>query len=513
MFEHFDSRTAAVWEEEDLEELFEDIELAGAFESWSVTAAEEPSDSPVPFTITYESRAAKGPVTFEGSMVMSLNEEGEWKADWSDELFFGGDEGMTFSTRWRWPERASIVDRKGRPLARGMRSYPYGSLAGTAIGHLEPLSRKDLRAEPDPMRRVGDLVGGSGLEEAYEDTLAGRPGGTLLLDDGTGKPEVLGRTSARQGEKVKTTIDIDVQRATAAAYGGTTGGAVVLDPRTGDILAAVSSSSFSPGSYVGVAGIEPFDRAVSGLYPPGSSLKVMTAAAGLETGEVTATTELRGPDEYKGVRNFESGEFGTLTFARALQFSVNTAFAQVAERIGARRLTEFAEAFGFNRPPAMALGAAQSSFPPPEDEGDLLWGSIGQAQVLATPLHMATIAGTIANDGERMEPLIDRAESPSGERVVSKKTANVLTGLMENVVVGGTGQGARISGLRVAGKTGTAEVSVDGEIQNHAWFICFAPADDPRIAVAVVAELGGIGGRVAAPLAAGILQRVLPLVK
>jgi peptidoglycan glycosyltransferase len=288
---------------------------------------------------------------------------------------------------------------------------------------------------------------------------------------------------------------------------------VVLDPEKGDILAAVASSPFDPSNYVGVAGIEPFNRALSGLYPPGSSMKVMTASTALELGEVKPDSRLTGPAEYKGVRNFESGAYPSLTFASALQNSVNTAFAQVAERIGAKRLTRFAELFGFNRSPSMSLQAATPSFPFPEDEGDLLWGAIGQAQTLATPLQMATIAATIANQGKRMEPRIVLSEGPTGERVLSRKTARIMTTLMESVVQGGTGVAAQISGLRVAGKTGTAEVDVGGERRNHAWFICFAPAGEAKVAVAVVAEYGGIGGQVAAPLARAILTRVLPLVQ
>jgi peptidoglycan glycosyltransferase len=238
---------------------------------------------------------------------------------------------------------------------------------------------------------------------------------------------------------------------------------------------------------------------------------VMTGAAALETGVVDLRTKLTGPAEYKGVRNFESGEFGTIDFATAVKFSVNTAFAQIAEDLGPKRLTRFARAFGFNRPPAIPLGAV-SSFPRPQDEGDLMWGSIGQAQVLATPLQMATVAATIANGGRRMEPRISLAVRPRGERAVSKKTAATMRRLMENVVEGGTGTGARIAGVRVAGKTGTAEVDVNGKRMNHAWFVAFAPADDPKLAVAVVSELGGVGGQVAAPLARAILQATLPLV-
>jgi penicillin-binding protein A len=239
---------------------------------------------------------------------------------------------------------------------------------------------------------------------------------------------------------------------------------------------------------------------------------VVTASAALDTGTVKPTTNVTGPKEYKGVRNFESGEFGSIDFATALKFSVNTAFAQVAEDLGARVLTRYARAFGFNVAPALPVEAAESSFPPPQDLSDVMWGSIGQAQVLATPMGMASVAATVANGGRRMEPRIAMGEPRAGERAITRRTARTMTALMENVVVGGTGSGARIAGVRVAGKTGTAEVDVVGERKNHAWFVCFAPADDPKVAIGVVSEYGGVGGEVAAPIAGRILLRVLPLV-
>ncbi|MEA2485813.1 MAG: penicillin-binding protein [Actinomycetota bacterium] len=212
------------------------------------------------------------------------------------------------------------------------------------------------------------------------------------------------------------------------------------------------------------------------------------------------------------MRNFESESFASLSFAQATEFSVNTAFAQVALKIGARRLHRYAGLFGFNRAPNLPLGAATSSFPMPQDESDLMWGAVGQAQDLATPLEMASVAATIANHGKRMDPRITFGVPPHGTQVVSRKTAAAMTSLMELVVRGGTGTAANIPGVTVAGKTGTAEVSVNGAIKDHAWFVCFAPAQNPKVAVAVVVEYGGVGGEVAAPLARNILERVLPLV-
>lgn len=489
-----------------------------------------------PYSVTYSSEASGRDVTFEGEMDLSYERSTDaWTVDFASDLLWPEHAGaMRFAIEERWPRRAAILDRSGRKLAsggEGSRRYPFGTLAGTTVGHLEPAQDMDR------------LAGASGLELALDEELAGTPTLRLVLlaqpkprcrerakdQRSRSKPskdkrakapdcepqtlDVLGRVAGERGSDIKTTLDVDVQRAAEGAYGATTGGSIVMDPETGDLLAVVSSASFDPGNYVGVAGIEPFNRALSGLYPPGSSLKVMTGAAALAEGVVRESTRLTGPAEYKGVRNFESGEFGSLDFATAVKFSVNTAFAQIAEDLGAKRLTRYADLFGFNEEPTMSLGAATSSFPFPEDEGDVMWGSIGQAQVLATPLQMATVAATIANNGKRMEPRILLKGSKRGQRVVPKKVAATMTRLMESVVEGGTGTGAQIAAAQVAGKTGTAEVDVNGTRKNHAWFIAFAPSSAPKVAVSVVSELGGIGGRVAAPLAGRILAAVLPLVK
>jgi hypothetical protein len=498
---------------------------AGLVTAVELERAGEPKETPgvgesvdVPYTVTIESTAMAEPAVLSGTLGLSFDSDSErWVAEWDESALWPGIEGGSrFDVVTKWPRRAPLLDRRGRPIAVGRaesRRYPFGSLAGSTIGHLEPLVKQDMD-EDDALHRAGDLVGGSGLEEAFEDELAGTPGSRLVVVDTAGrKLETLGRRAAVPGRPARTTLDMQVQRAAQEAYGSGVGGAVALDPSTGDLLAVVDSGAFDPGSYVGVGGIEPFNRALVGLYPPGSAMKVVTASAALDTGTVRPTTNVTGPKEYKGVRNFESGEFGTIDFATALKFSVNTAFAQVAEDLGGRALTRYATAFGFNRQPALPVEAAESSFPPPQDLSDVMWGSIGQAQVLATPMQMASVAATVANGGRRMEPRIAMGERPTGERAIKRRTARTMTALMENVVVGGTGSAARIGGVRVAGKTGTAEVDVAGERKNHAWFVCFAPADDPKVAIAVVSEYGGVGGEVAAPIAGRMLIRVLPLVR
>lgn len=516
--------TASYLPADDLRGQMNRVLRSGRFTSVKVNAV-APSPAPdgnesapqsVPYQLVMESSAARRPVLLDGELELSFEDaEGSWRVDWNKRLLFPGFEGAAgYAVEDRWLKRGSILDRDKRKLATGQagsRRYPFGSTAGATVGHIGPATQEqalELKVSP------GELVGASGLEEGLQELLAGRPASTLSVVDRKGKPiEVLGRFKGRPGRNIKTTLDIEVQRVTQAAFGGIDGGAVVMDPRTGGLLAVVSSSPFNPNGYVGAAGVHPFNRAIEGLYPPGSAMKVVTASAALDTKTVTPTTRLTGPASFQGVTNFESGEFGSLSFASAVQFSVNTAFAQVALKLGPKRLTEYADAFGFNRVPDMPLEAAESSFPFPDDQGDLMWGSIGQAQVLATPLQMATVAATVANDGKRMEPRIASLGKPSGEQVMTRATAKTMTELMINVVVGGTGQAARLAGLDVAGKTGTAEVDVGGERKNHAWFICFAPADDPDIAVAVVSEYGGIGGQVAAPIARQILASSLLIIQ
>lgn len=481
----------------------------------AVADATDPVTVAVPYSITYASGAATGIPPLEGSFEMTYAQGRDaWVVEFDKVLLWPGIEGArSFSVDGRFGRRGRILDRKGAVLARGSatgRTYPFGALAGNTIGNLEPLSTEALKDAVEG-HRAGDLVGGSGLEAAYEERLGGTPTTRLRVMGVGGKAlQTLGTREGVPGRDVRSTLDIRVQRAASGAFGGTVGGAVVIQPRSGDILAAVSAFEIDPNNYVGIE-VAPFNRALSGLYPPGSSMKVVTSAAALDTGVVTPSTQLTGPKEYQGVRNFESESFASLDFATALKFSVNTAFAQVAQKLGAKRLTEYAERFGFNRAPDMPLGAATPSFPFPEDEGDLMWGSIGQAQDLATPLQMATVAATVANHGVRMEPRSSGADDKGGRRVMSKRSASTLTGLMEGVVQGGTGVNARIDGVSVAGKTGTAEVDVDGKRKNHAWFIAFAPARAPQVAVGVVSEYGGVGGVVAAPIARNILVGVLPL--
>ncbi len=471
----------------------------------------------VPYEIEWSSEAAAEIVSLAGELRIEYRDlADEWEVSLTPEAIWPGIEGAAgFATEYEWFRRGTLKDRHGNVIAKGpvaSRRYPYGPVGGTTVGHIGSLTKADLREGADG--DAGDLVGASGLEAAFQERLAGLPSSRLIVVDSQGSQiETLGGIEGYPGETVKVTLDMELQRAVENAFGSTIGGSVLIQPSTGDLLAVVDSSSFDPNNYVGAQDVEPFNRALFGGYPPGSTMKVVTAAAALETRTVRPDTTLTGPKEYKGVRNFESGEFGSIPFATAVKFSVNTAFAQVAEDLGGSKLTHFAEAFGFNRSPKMALAARESSFPEPVGLGDVMWASVGQAQVLATPLQMASVVATVGNDGKRMEPRIDMDEPLEGERVMSKRHAKQLAAMMQAAVEGGTGVNARISGVSIAGKTGTAEVDVSGERRNHAWFVCFTPVDGPRVALSVVSEYGGVGGQVAAPIARRILLATLNVVR
>ena len=500
-----------------------DVELGETVKEPAISSEEElrrasEVTAEAPYVITFRSRAAVKPVALSGQLQLVYDKKTEeWSARWEKSALWPQTERASgFAVGVHWPKRAAIKDRSGRSLARGGasgRSYPQGAVAGSTLGHIGKLADRDLSSLPH-YYRTGDLAGASGLEAAYEARLAGSPTTRLALTDAKGRVlQTLGRKRGRPGRPVQTTLDVDVQRAAENAYGGTVGGAVLVEPESGNLLAVVSSSSFDPNNYVGAAEVEPFNRALSGLYPPGSSMKVVTASAALEDGTVSPQTTVTGPKDYKGVVNFESGEFGSIPFSDAVRFSVNTAFAQVAEDLGAAKLTRYAGSFGFNLRPRLGVSAARSSFPRPEELWDLMWGSIGQAQVLATPMQMSTVAATIANDGKRMAPRVSFLLPKDGERVVSRRTADQMNQMMQAVVTSGTGVRAQVPGVTVAGKTGTAEVDVAGVRKNHAWFVAFAPATEPRVAIGLVSEYGGVGGQVAAPLAGRMLEAVLPLVR
>lgn len=415
----------------------------------------------------------------------------------------------------------------GEPIARSVpsddeyryqREYPAGALYAHASGYYSVTS------------------GATGLERAEDGLLSGTSDALFYrrLSD-----LVTGRKPG--GAVVETTLDPAVQQAAWDALGDQRGAAVALDPRTGQVLAMVSKPSFDPNvlaSHDGQAALAAAERLqadpgrplenraiASRGYPPGSTFKLVVTAAALEKG-ATPSTVLDAPDVLRlpqttatlpNAGGESCGPDGKATLAQALKISCNTAFAGLGMSLGEKAITDQAAAFGFGASPEIPLRVTPSVVPARMNPPQLAQASIGQFDVRVTPMQVAMVSAGIANGGVVMAPQmiasvrgadLEVISSPRPQRLgraVSEGTAEALTQMMEGVVEDGTGRSAKIPGVAVAGKTGTAEHAPDAP--PHAWFTAFAPADDPQIAVAVVVEDGGgngteaSGGRTAAPIA------------
>jgi peptidoglycan glycosyltransferase len=388
------------------------------------------------------------------------------------------------------------------------------------------------------------VYGATGVERAENEVLSGTDDRLFVrrLSD-----YVTGREP--QGGSVVLTLDAAAQEAAFRGLQGKHGAVVALDPRTGEVLAMASNPSYDPTR---LSSFDPADirayhdaltdapadpllnRAIRKTYPPGSTFKVVTAAAALSSGEVTVETQLPSPKVLDlpqtdaDLRNFGgaacTGE--TSTLPEAMRISCNTAFGGLGLRLGGEALRDQAQAFGFgDNDLRVPTRVADSVVPEDLNAPQSAQAAIGQFDVRATPLQMAMVAAGVANAGEVMRPrLITSVQAPDlsvlevprpevYREAVSPEVARELTGLMELVVAEGSGRRAQIPGVRVAGKTGTAQ-HAQGR-PPHAWFIGFAPADDPQVAVAVVVEDGGnlgseaTGGAVSAPIAADVMRAVL----
>ena len=391
------------------------------------------------------------------------------------------------------------------------------------------------------------VFGRYALEQSQNEWLAGRASELLpqnLVD------EMLGRD--KRGATVVTTIDPKLQRVAARQLGALPGGVVAMDPRTGEILALVANPSYDPNDLSSHKLKEVradrarllrdpdkplLSRAAQELFPPGSTFKLVTAAAALESGMKPDTKfpnppALKLPQTSHELHNFGGehclGGAAQLTLAQALEVSCNVVFGEIGLKLGADKLVGQARRFGFDQDVPLEIPYASGSIPPAKDFQDALpavaFSAIGQQSVGANPLQMALVGSALANGGEEMTPrLVKEIRDPSGRviksfaprvwgRPVSEGTARDMTRMMIRVVEAGTGTAAQIPGVTVAGKTGTAETTSGNP---HAWFVSFAPAENPQIVVAVVVLNGGslgseaTGGHVAAPIARAVIRAAL----
>jgi cell division protein FtsI/penicillin-binding protein 2 len=455
------------------------------------------------------------------------------KIAWDPHLTFPGLlDGESLGRNLELSTRAAILARNGAPLAQGpAASRTVGSASSEVVGDTgkpDTDQAGQLQSEGYP----SDVsVGVSGLERAFNSRLAGTPGGQLLAVKNSAGGDVpagtLGRVlataQAKPGQPVTTTIDPKIQEATANAIGGIAGGAVVLDAKNGNVLAMAGSAYSAPA-------------------PPGSTFKIITTTAALESKVVKLSDTFPLADSVNvGGRDIgnSNGEICGGTFVQAFAESCNSVFAPLGPKIGEKKMVDTAQKYGFNSPPELFSSSLTDSLDLPEssipttigDDLDLGVTAIGQGEVLATPLEMATVAQTIAAKGLRAPTAIatDPGLAPDTKpvRVTDANTAGIIKNLMVDVVNNGTGTNADLGRIQVAGKTGTAELGpkpnqppakplAPGETPPKpeqildAWFTCFAPAEKPRIVVTTfVADASGDGGQVAAPIARSILSSAL----
>lgn len=414
---------------------------------------------------------------------------------------------------------AESVPTDGR--LKYLRQYPQGELYAAVTGYHSL------------------IYNNAQIERAENDVLSGSDGRLALrrlADMFTGRDPA--------GGDVVLTLDPAVQEAAMAGLQGVTGAVVALDPSTGAILGMASTPSYDPTllsshdpaairaywDELEAAEIDPrLNRGIGDNYPPGSLFKVIVAAAALEDG-LTPETVVPAPEEFplpnstRTIPNFGGSACspsGEQSLIDALTISCNTAFAGLGIDLGEERVREMAEAFGLDGEGFdIPLEVAPSGVGDIVDDAALAQTSIGQRDVRMTPLQAALVAATVANDGVQMRPyLVDQVQAPDltvidstepqvWREPISADVANQLTEMMTSVVAEGSGRAARIAGVQVAGKTGTAQVSPD--VPDHTWFMGFAPADDPEIAVAVfVANGGGTGGERSAPIARQVIQAYL----
>ncbi len=412
--------------------------------------------------------------------------------------------------------RGAIYDSKGRPLAESgledgskKRIYSGGKAIGPLIGYSDR------------------ILGRAGIENVFNSELLGiseKDPVTLL------RQKILGVNE--RGSDLYLTLDLDLQKAAYDMFWGRKGALVALEPQTGRFLALVSSPGYDPSNVKKDWEVLSKDenkplinRATQGLYPPGSSFKIITLAAALTHNPEIEIETFYTPGYIKVngsiIRDPQHLWPGEYDLSTAFRYSSNTVFIQIGQKVQREKMLSIAEAFGFNLANKSDIPVTKSTFPRPSivrGKIEMAESFIGQGKILSTPLEMAQVAAIIANQGKTVTPYIaEKIVSPLGNiktikpsmnstQVVSTTVADKVKAMMVEVVKNGTGTATAINGIEVAGKTGSAE---NPHGKAHAWFVGFAPAQNPKIAVAVVVENAGSGGAVAGPIARDVILQYL----
>jgi penicillin-binding protein 2 len=435
------------------------------------------------------------------------------------------------------------------------RTYPYSSSAVQVLGYAREISKDQLEQLGEEQYRSGDIIGQSGIEKSYEQYLRGKSGFVQVEVDARGNRRgELGIVDSISGKNVYLTLDTDLQLAAEAALGEHNGAVVAVDPNNGEILALVSAPRFDANIFSGQMSLNAWEsvsqdadkpltnRAISQVYPPGSTIKLIYSVAGLAEKKITPQTEVFCPGYITiGKRRYHCHKregHGAVHLREAISLSCNVYFYKLGQALGVSLIHKYTELFGLGRPSGIELGNEAGGTIPSEQwklkhvgekwyPGDTIPISIGQGYLTVTPLQLAMAISVVANGGTLYSPkIIKKVVDPVTGKVknfpsrVQTRTNlpseyfSTVRQFASEVVNGerGTGKRARIEGIEVAGKTGTAQVSAikrggkKSAIDDHAWFVAFAPAENPMIVLTILVEHGGGGGLTAAPMAKQILE-------
>jgi len=439
-----------------------------------------------------------------------------------------------------------------------VREYSNGLLGAHLLGYIGEISENELNAKGFEEYNPGDYIGKNGIERSLENELHGGDGGRQFEVDARGRVlRTISESYPTVGNSVVLTIDAAVQKQAERSFGDQAGAAVVLDVNSGEILAFVSNPGYDPSLFSGKLPADKWkeyledkrhpleNKALTGQYPPGSTFKIITALAGLEEGVVNESSSVVCKGSYEignsTFRCWSKSGHGSVSLRRSLKESCDVYYYQLGEKLGVDRIAKMAERFRLGSALGIGLLNEKNGLIPTTEwkqkrfgkrwfAGETLPVAIGQGYVLMTPIQLASMIATVANDGIVRRPhLVKRIVDADGKslkefgpEIISKTNISpdnlrkVKQGLLDVVnAAGGTGTNARLGDVRVAGKTGTSQVvklsedrkkSLPYQYRDHALFVAFAPFDKPEIAVAVVVEHGGGGGAVAAPIAGRILR-------
>jgi penicillin-binding protein 2 len=429
-------------------------------------------------------------------------------------------------------EGLRLLATEGERISHGsIRTYPCGAACAAVVGYVAEIDRNQLEQQAGGDYRMGDMVGIAGAEKVAERRLRGMAGEEFVEVNALGQAvRNVGNKSAQSGALLRLTIDSRLQQVVFDAFEENVGSAVVIDPRSGEILALVSVPGYDPNNISESLTLpnQPFfNRALAGVYPPGSTFKMVIATAALEEGVISESTQIADTGEIV-IGDFRFGNWyydqyggteGEVDVIRALARSNDVFFYHLGGKLGAERMAEWANAFGYGSDWGLKeWGAVSGLVPTPEWKqaqkgerwylGNSYHMSIGQGDVLATPLQVAMMTAGAAMDGVVCPPHFefDAAQTACVQLNLSSKTSQLVRqGMKEACLPGGTAPTFFDFSPQVGCKTGTAEQGIKGDV-SHAWFTAYAPEQNPEVVVTVLVEKGGQGSEVAAPIAKKVLE-------